>query len=240
MNIYAGNMNFKDLNNSIRNTADKKITVENCIGQRYIASGLEGKEIIVNGTPGNALGAYLNGSILRIYGNAQEATGDTMNAGTIYIHGSSGDATGYAMRGGKIFVKGNTGYRAGIHIKAYEENKPSIIIGGNAGSFLGEYQAGGNIVVLGLYEEDKIPVGRFCATGMHGGKIYLRTNELPFDLPIQVHAEKASDEDIEEIYPLIEEFCNEFMYDIDNIFKKDFYVLTPDTNNPYKQLYTRN
>mgnify|MGYP002508793462 CR=1 FL=1 len=57
---------------------------------------------------------------------------------------------GYAMRGGKIFVKGNAGYRAGIHMKAYEEKKPVMVIGGTAGSFLGEYQAGGVIVVLGL------------------------------------------------------------------------------------------
>ncbi len=171
MNIVAGNMHFRDLNEKIRNAKDKKIHIKDCIGQRYIGSGLGGKEIVIDGVPGNALGAYLNGSIIRTNGNVQDATGDTMNGGAIYVHGSSGDATGYAMRGGKIFVKGDTGYRAGIHIKAYEEHKPTIIIGGAAGSFLGEYQAGGNIVVLGLNSGGKPPVGYFCGTGMHGGKI---------------------------------------------------------------------
>lgn len=50
------------------------------------------------------------------------------------------DATGYAMRGGKIFVRGNAGYRAGIHMKAYKDKTPVLVIGGKAGSFLGEYQ----------------------------------------------------------------------------------------------------
>ena len=44
-----------------------------------------------------------------------------MNEGEIIIHGLSGDATGYAMRGGRIFVEGDVGYRAGIHMKEYEE-----------------------------------------------------------------------------------------------------------------------
>jgi len=95
-------------------------------------------------------------------GNAQDATGDTMNDGTIYIHGNSGDVCGYAMRGGKIFIRDNAGYRTGIHMKQYKEKKPVIVIGGTAGSFLGEYLAGGIIIVLGLNSEDTVPVGDFC------------------------------------------------------------------------------
>ena len=39
-----------------------------------------------------------------------------------------------------------------------------MVIGGRAGSFLGEYQAGGVIVVLGLTESEKPIVGSF----LHG------------------------------------------------------------------------
>lgn len=85
-----------------------------------------------------------------------------MNDGAIFVHGSSGDATGYAMRGGKIYVRGNAGYRAGIHMKAYREKQPVLIIGGEAGSFLGEYQAGGIIIVLGLGSGGRAPGGPFC------------------------------------------------------------------------------
>lgn len=240
MNIYAGTKHFKDLNNEIKSCPDKEVVIQNCIGQRYIGCGMKDKNIVINGTPGNALASYLDGCTVRVYGNTQEATGDTMNSGTIYIHGSSGDATGYAMRGGKIFIKENTGYRTGIHIKAYNEHKPSIVIGGCAGSFLGEYQAGGTIVVLGLNTDEKTPVGRFCGTGMHGGKIFIRCEELPFDLPKQISVKKADKEDMEEIIPLIDEYCNEFDFNKDTVFEKDFYVLTADTKNPYKQLYTKN
>ena len=123
------------------------------------------KSITINGIPGNALGAYLNGATITVNANAQEAVGDTMNAGKIVVHGNIGDAAGYAMRGGKIFVKGNAGYRAGIHMKAYKEKKPVMVIGGTAGSFLGEYQAGGVIVVLGLGAKSTEIVGFFPCTG---------------------------------------------------------------------------
>ena len=106
-----------------------------------------------------------------------------MNDGAIFVHGSSGDATGYAMRGGKIYVRGNAGYRAGIHMKAYREKQPVLIIGGEAGSFLGEYQAGGIIIVLGLGSGGRAPVGRFVGTGMHGGRMLLRCDTLPRTFP---------------------------------------------------------
>lgn len=240
MTIDATGLHFKTLNDRVRETVENKIVINNCIGQRYIASGMSDKEIIINGTPGNALGAYLNGVTLTVNGNAQDATGDTMNEGAIYIHGSSGDATGYAMRGGKIFVKDNAGYRAGIHMKAYKEKLPVLIIGGVAGSFLGEYQAGGVIVVLGLYEKKIEDNCNFCATGMHGGKIYLRTDKLPKNLPSQVVAKEADEEDLAAIKDYITEFGSKFNYDTDKILDHKFYVLTPNSQNPYKQLYTRN
>jgi glutamate synthase domain-containing protein 3 len=34
-------------------------------------------------------------------------------------------------------------------MKAYQDKIPILVIGGTAGSFLGEYQAGGLIIVLG-------------------------------------------------------------------------------------------
>ena len=46
-------------------------------------------------------------------------------------------------------------------MKAYKDKAPLMVIGGTAGSFLGEYQAGGVIVVLGLESENKKIVGFF-------------------------------------------------------------------------------
>ena len=239
MSIKVGEMHFKDLNEWIKNNQDTPLILEECIGQRYIGSGLKGKHIIIKGTPGNGLGSYLNGCTIEVYGNAQDATGDTMNEGKIYIHGSSGDATGYSMRGGKIFVRDNAGYRVGIHMKAYKDKQPLLIVGGKVGSFLGEYQAGGTIIILGLNCEE-VPVGHFCGTGMHGGKIYLRCSTLPPDLPKQVVARKVESIDLQEINEDIREFCQVFKIEEEAVWRKDFYVLEADTKNPYRQLYTHN
>ena len=240
MKIDANGMHFSVLDKAVRDARDEKITIDNCVGQRYIASGLSGKKIVVHGTPGNALGAYLNGADIDVYGNVQEATGDTMNGGEIAVFGSAGDATGYAMRGGRIFVRGDVGYRCGIHMKAYEENKPAIVIGGRAGSFLGEYQAGGIIVVLGDSREDKPIIGNFCGTGMHGGEIYLRCESIPSRLPAQVKSERLEGLPEGEAARLVREWCEKFALDSAKYPNGTFYKLTPDSANPYKQMYTAN
>ncbi|MDD3242448.1 MAG: glutamate synthase [Eubacteriales bacterium] len=240
MTIHAQQLHFSALNEAIRADAQARTVVEGCLGHRYIGSGLGNKTIEIYGVPGNALGAYLNGASILVHANAQDATGDTMNAGEIVVHGSSGDATGYAMRGGRILVRDNAGYRAGIHMKAYQDKIPVLVIGGEAGSFLGEYQAGGRIVVLGLQSAGKAPVGYFCGTGMHGGKIFLRCNQPPQDLPGQVSAAPAGPEDLQEIRGDVEAYCAAFGADAREILSAPFYVLTPNTKNPYKQLYTPN
>lgn len=240
MRTDARDMHFSALNKAVRESADKEIVIENCIGQRYIAAGLSGKEIRIFGTPGNALGAYLNGGSILVEGNVQEATGDTMNGGEIVVNGSAGDATGYAMRGGKIFVRGNAGYRCGIHMKAYRENKPAIVIGGRAGSFLGEYQAGGTIVVLGDHADGKPVVGYFCGTGMHGGEIYLRADAVPAGLPPQIKTERLERLPEGEVKELVRRWCALFGKEEKAFVGAAYWRLTPDVDNPYKQMYTVN
>ena len=239
MSILAQNLYFRDLNEQIK-AAGEYVHIEDCYGQRFIGSGLKGKTLAINGTPGNALGAYLDGATIEVRGNAQDATGDTMNDGKIIIHGNAGDALGYAMRGGSIFVKGNAGYRTGIHMKEYKDKKPLIIIGGSAGSFLGEYLAGGLIVVLGIGAETSAPVGNFTGTGMHGGKIFIRTNKELAALPAQVTVDEAGKDELREIEAVITEFAEYFDMDAKALLKDRFLVLKPNAKNPYKQLYTAN
>lgn len=230
---------FQDICEEIRNSQDKDIKLINCVGHRYIGVGIKNKNITIEGIPGNALGAYNDGAIIEVKGSAQDAIGDTMNDGKIIIHGSSGDATGYAMRGGEIYVEGNAGYRAGIHMKAYKDKFPVIVIGGKAGSFLGEYQAGGIIIVLGIDTDSKTNVGYFTGNGMHGGKIILRSEELP-ELPSQIVAHIATEEDKEEISNYVRKYCTYFGKDLEAIMSKQFFVLQANTKNPYKQLYVNN
>lgn len=239
MLINTENLDFKKLNEIIRNS-EEDIEITKCLGQRFIASGLCGKKIKISGVPGNALGAYLNGAEISVFGNAQDAVGDTMNDGKIFIHGNVGDAAGYAMRGGKIFIEKDAGYRAGIHMKAYENKNPALIIGGVAGSFLGEYQAGGTIIVLGNGAGEKNIVGNFPCTGMHGGKMYLKGKCDNIDFPKQVTTHLASGEEKKEIYGLISEFCKVFDLCADKILESDFTVVLPDTKNPFKRMYVAN
>lgn len=237
--IDAENLGYKEINERLREN-DGEMRLTGCCGQRFIAAGMSGKSIVIDGVPGNALGAYLNGAEITVNANAQDAVGDTMNEGRIVIHGSIGDAAGYAMRGGKIFVRGNAGYRAGIHMKAYKEKRPILVIGGVAGSFLGEYQAGGIIVVLGLDNDDKRVVGNFPCTGMHGGKMFLRGDCDGIEFPVQVTARPAAAEDLEELKGYISEYCEVFKLDISKILDSPFTVVTPDSKNPYKQMYVAN
>ena len=173
-------------------------------------------------------------------GSAQDAVGDTMNEGQIVVHGNIGDAAGYAMRGGRIYVRGNAGYRAGIHMKEYKEKVPVIVIGGKAGSFLGEYQAGGIIIVLNLdTPQDKI-VGFYPCTGMHGGKMFLRSDCSGVVFPEQVTARPAGDDDIAELKTYLSEYCDVFGCDIEAVLDSPFTVVTPDSSNPYRQMYVPN
>lgn len=239
MLLNVKNLGYKELNENLRNI-EGDCTVTDCCGQRFIAAGMSNKNITIEGIPGNALGAYLNGAEITVNANAQDAVGDTMNEGKIVVHGNIGDAAGYAMRGGKIFVKGNAGYRAGIHMKAYKEKKPLMVIGGTAGSFLGEYQAGGVIVVLGLDVQDERIVGYFPCTGMHGGKMFLRSDCKDVEFPGQVTAHPADQTDMEELKEYVTEYCDLFGYDINEVLSSPFTVVTPDSKNPYKQMYVAN
>jgi glutamate synthase domain-containing protein 3 len=239
MLLDATDLDYAALNEEIKHCGEK-VQICNCLGQRFIGAGLSGKDITVSGIPGNALGAYLNGAGITVRGNAQDAVGDTMNEGKIVIHGNIGDAAGYAMRGGRIFVKGNAGYRAGIHMKQYKDKVPVLVIGGRTGSFLGEYQAGGVIVVLGLHTDGKKIVHNFPCTGMHGGKLFLRGKCDDIEFPSQVTARPAGSADLAEIQEYVAEFCKEFDCSSQEIMNFPFTVVTPDSKNPYKQMYVAN
>lgn len=221
--------------------SDEAINVDlyKCCGERYIGCGASDKTITISGTPGNALGAFLDGANIIVNGNAQDAVGDTMNDGRIIIHGSTGDALGYGMRGGTIFVKGDSGYRTGIHMKQYGDKRPVIVIGGRTGSFLGEYLAGGLIIVLGM-NCDSFPSGYFAGTGMHGGQMFIRSKLPPVDLPAQVSVKKAAVSDMASVADILDDYCSCFGINTRDLYDLPFYLLSRNSKNPYKQLYTAN
>ena len=243
LTLDARGIYYRQLNERIREAfacGVRELTLKNINGQRYIGDGITGDQrIIIEGTPGNDLAAYMNGLELVIRGNAQDGIGNTMNEGKVIVYGDAGDVTGYAMRGGELFIKGDVGYRVGIHMKAYKEKEPVIIVGGKAGDFFGEYMAGGKIILLGLdLEPNEELVGNFCGTGMHGGTIYVRGEVEPYKLGKEVKVMGLTEEDDAIIMNYVNRFASYFDKNPKEILKKPFSKLIPYNKRPYGNLYT--
>jgi glutamate synthase domain-containing protein 3 len=233
---------YRELNAKLRQAAwigTQKIELRNVYGQRYIGTNL-GKpvEIEIFGTPGNDLGAFMNGPKIIVHGNAQDGCGNTMNSGEIIIHGHAGDILGLSARGGKIFVREDVGYRVGIHMKEYQNKKPMVIIGGTAQDFLGEYMAGGILILLGLnLKEGEGHKANFIGTGMHGGVIYMRGEVQEFQLGKEVGVAELNENDYLILKEFVGEFASHFDYDAEEILKYKFTKLFPLYLRPYGQLY---
>ncbi len=61
-----------------------------------------------------------------------------------------------------------TSERGGIHMKQYQEKRPLLIVGGSARAFLGEYMAGGLILVLGRKGRSPSLKGELVRASMAG------------------------------------------------------------------------
>ncbi len=187
------------------------------------------------------MACYLNGGRVVVYGNCQDAVGNTMGGGEIVVHGHSGDAMGYGMRDGQIYIRDNVACRGGIHMKEFRQMRPVLVIGKNAGSFLGEYMAGGTIVLLGLdMKRGEKLFGTHCASGMHGGKIFVRGSFPKENISDNIKVQNLDETDKKELDMYIKKYCKFFNADYDTIMAKPFKKLVPASSRPYANLYTPN
>jgi glutamate synthase domain-containing protein 3 len=239
--IDALNVCYRDLNSLVDDAiiTDKDIVLKNVFGQRYIGRGLPDKvKVRIYGTPGNDMAAYMDGAELEIFGNGQDAAGNTMNYGRIIVHGNCGDTLGYAARGGEIYVEANVGCRVGIHMKEYKESKPVIVAGGRADDFLGEYMAGGAIILLGLnLEKGENIIGKYCGTGMHGGAIYMNSNPDKYKFGKEALKTPLNGSDIEFLQKHINFYEKTFKKDLKHIKVESFSKYAPGNKNPYANMY---
>lgn len=240
--IDAMSMLTRELNTRLREAVGngtEKIELRNVYGQRYIGTDLDKPvEIEIFGTPGNDLGAFMDGPSIIVHGNAQDGCGNTMNSGEIIVHGHAGDITGLAARGGKIFVREGVGYRAGIHMKEYGDKKPVLVVGGTAQDFLGEYMAGGILILLGLnLKRGENHRANYIGTGMHGGVIYLRGNVSDFQLGKEIGVAELDEKDNLNLKQFVGEFASHFDCDAKEILKDKFIKLFPLYLRPYGRLY---
>ncbi len=241
--IDSQGLHYRELNEMVKRMAEggvREFQLDNVNGQRYIGTGLPYPDvkILVNGVPGNDLASFMNGPEIIVNDNAQDAISNTMNAGQVTVHGHAGDVLGYGMRGGRLLIKGDVGYRVGIHMKEYKKQVPVLIAGGSAGDFLGEYMAGGILVLLGLERKPGAPLaGDYLGTGMHGGVIYLRGEIDPFTLGKEVAPFELDEADWKVLGPHLQDFCAAFGYDYDEVCSEKFSKLIPVSHRPYGRLY---
>lgn len=244
MIVEAGLDRYEVVNEKVKELLNKqnRVTVKNLNGQRYLGCAMEaGKTLELYGTPGNDLACYLNGGRVIVHGNCQDAVGNTMNGGEIVVYGHCGDAMGYGMRDGQIFVQNSVACRGGIHIKEFEQMHPVIVIGKNAGSFLGEYMAGGTIILLGLHlKRGEKLFGTHCASGMHGGKIFVRGSFPKENLSDNIRVASLDAQEQKEVAAYVKKYCKYFDEDFDKVMEKEFKKLFPATSRPYANLYTPN
>jgi len=239
--LPADNMHYRPLNELVHAAVARGAThlrVSGVNGQRYLADGLRGDLALeIEGVPGNDLAAFMDGPSVEVFGNAQDGIGNTMNSGLVVVHGSAGDVIGYGMRGGTILIRDHAGYRVGIHMKEYAGSRPTIVVGGRAGAFLGEYMAGGLIVVLGLGAGDRPLVGDFCGTGMHGGTIAVRGRLEEAHVSPHVRVSEATDEDRALLAPQLEAYAERFEVPLALLEDERYWMLRPASNRPYGNKY---
>jgi glutamate synthase domain-containing protein 3 len=239
--LDAAGVNFIRLNEQIRELVDNgttEIVLNNVCGQRYIGCGLgPGITLTINGVPGNDMGMFMGGTRIVVNASVQDCVANTMDSGEIVVHGRSGDTLGHGMRGGEIYIRDNVGTRVGIHMKSYESKKPVLVIGGWAGNFLGEYMAGGILIVLGLNRGYRDVVGRFVATGMHGGTMYIRGQVDAFQLGKEVKIFDINELDKTILSKYIRSYCEYFDVSFETVMKEKFIKLEPYTHRPYGKLY---
>lgn len=246
--IDAKGVYYAQLNERIRQAirqGERDIRLTGVTGQRYIGCGLGAADvkITIDGTAGEDLAAFMAGPAIEVKGNAQNGVGNTMNDGQVIVHGLAGDVVGYGMRGGKIYIRDDVGYRVGIHMKGFLDKQPALIIGGRAGDFFGEYQAGGCLVLLGLKNarrrsaDSNSVVGDYCGTGMHGGVMYIRGQIREDYLGKEVKRFDVDDADTSRLRPLLEEFASIFKIDEDILDFHRYHKIIPVSTRPYGQLY---
>lgn len=262
--IDAEGLHYRELNARIRagvGRGERSFRLLNVRGHRYIGAGLPaGVEIAIEGVPGNDLACFMAGARITVAGNAQDGVGNTMEGGIVVVRGSLGDLPGYAMRGGRIFVSGDAGYRVGIHMKEYRTSVPAIVIGGRVQDYLGEYMAGGTIIVLGMpalavpMAKEPAPAfgpanavtglpgsagkpAEFIGTGMHGGEIWIRGPVQPWQVGAEVGTVEADAAAWARLSTLLAEFCRETGVDGSGFNRSQFTRLKPVSLRPYGRIY---
>jgi glutamate synthase domain-containing protein 1 len=158
-------------------------------GQRFCGCGLgketKGVRIDIYGNSGDYLASGIDGLQMVVHGNAQDQVGQIMNHGKLVIYGDVGQTFMYGAKGGKAFVMGNAAGRPLINAGG----RPRVIINGTCLDYLAEsfmagnpLKGGGFVIMNGIrFDENGRVVeqptpypGSNLFSLASGGAIYLR------------------------------------------------------------------
>jgi glutamate synthase domain-containing protein 1/glutamate synthase domain-containing protein 3 len=158
-------------------------------GQRFIGCGLgpksKGLRIDVYGSPGDYLASGLDGAELVVHANGQDQLGQILSDGRLVVHGDVGQTFLYGAKGGEAYVLGNAAGRPLINAVG----RPKVVINGTCLDYLAEsfmagnpLYGGGFVVLNGLSFDAKgnvvelptpYPGGNLFSLAS-GGAIYVR------------------------------------------------------------------
>jgi glutamate synthase domain-containing protein 3 len=101
--------------------------------------------------------------------------------------------------------------------------------------------AGGAIILLALdLAKDEEIVGRFCGTGIHGGKIYINGKVDKYKFGKEIEKVSLDKEDIVFLKKHIDLYSKFFKKDLAHLKVESFSKYSAVNKNPYANMYFAN
>ncbi len=167
----------------------RRFIVANTRGHRFIGCGMgvlsDSLRIDVYGSPGDYLASGIDGAEVIVHGSAQDQLAQIMKGGKLVVYGDVGQTFMYGAKGGDVFIQGNAAGRPLINAVG----KPRVVINGTCLDYLAEsfmagdpLHDGGFVIVNGVsFDEDgrlrdmdtPYPGGNLFSLAS-GGAIYIR------------------------------------------------------------------
>ncbi|MFZ3047020.1 MAG: hypothetical protein WA151_14000, partial [Desulfatirhabdiaceae bacterium] len=135
----------------------KRFIVYGYRGQRFTGNGFgpdtRDVRIDVYGSSGDYLASGIDGMEIVVHGNAQDQLGQIMKEGKLVVFGDVGQTFMYGAKGGDVYVMGNAAGRPLINAVGH----PRVVINGTALDYLAEsfmagdpHHGGGFVVLNGM------------------------------------------------------------------------------------------
>jgi glutamate synthase domain-containing protein 1/glutamate synthase domain-containing protein 3 len=207
----------------------RRFTVVNGRGHRFVGCGLgpgsKDVRIDVFGSSGDYLASGIDGAEVVVHGSAQDQVAQILKDGRLVIHGDVGQTFMYGAKGGDVFVRGGAAGRPLIN----GVGRPRVVINGTCLDYLAEsfmagdpLNGGGFVVLNGIGSdedgnlaelESPYPGGNIFSLAS-GGAVYVRDphGQLGDEQLNGGQLEELTPADWELIRPYLEQ--NERLFDI--------------------------